>query len=304
MSVELDEKAVAKDTAPTDADLDAAANLESDKEPEAIINDEKPPEKLPDEDKGGGEPKEGDKSDSSLVDEDLNRGEDEPTDNTERSRLGRRVAGVEGKIDELVSSLSNFLTAQQRIMESPPKDKNLEHLEDVDDDLPITKKELEGYLNQREQGRRKEATDYLKGYVASVYTHLKGETDKAVADEVLTELDDSAKYPRRTNSPTADSYRNYLEATTAVLRRKTAKGLAKENPLDKNSEKKGEGLKISGEAKMPAAREPVLPELDSAAKDFLKWVGDKGGSIKMSEADIKDALSKPLLTGKKDARSV
>jgi len=290
---------------PTDAELEAVANLETDDSNKAVPDkepDEKEPdgEKEPDDDKVPDGDKESDKVDEpekKAPDEDIDpdKVEDEPKSNTDRSRLGRRVAGMERQINDLVGAINKFVAVQGQ-----PKDIKPDEVE-LDLDEPLTLRQMQDYFAKESQRRVEDSKSYTSSYVKTVW-QLGQDEDDATLDEIAKELDDTTTYHRWSNDPTVDAERNYNRAARTVLARKLeAVAKRKESPLDKNKNKEKVPTKTGADTKVPE-REAKLPELDGDAKDFLKYIA-KGGKG-FTEDDIRDALSRDIHSGKKDMRNI
>lgn len=290
---------------PTDADLDAAANLD-DKvvEPEKKIEPEKEPEpvKEPDNDdppgkekEPEGEPEKKESEKEIEPDDDSDKEVDEPKSNVDRSRLGRRVAGMERQINDLVGAIDRLVA----LKEQRPKD--MEPEPEPDPDEPLTLRQMERVITAREQKRVQDSRNYTASYVKTVW-QLGQEEDDATLDEIAKELDDTATYHRLSNDAVVDAERNYHKAAKAIYaRRLAAVSKKKESPLERNKDKMELHTKTGAETRVPA-REAKLPELDDDAKDFLKYVA-KGGKG-FTEDDIREALNKEIHAGKKDMRNI
>jgi len=273
--------------------LEAVANLETD-DSNKVVPDKEPDKKEPDGDK------ESDKVDEPAKKEpdediDLDKVEDEPKSNTDRSRLGRRVAGMERQINDLVGAINKFVAVQGQ-----PKDIKPDEVE-LDLDEPLTLRQMQDYFAKESQRRVEDSKSYTSSYVKTVW-QLGQDEDDATLDEIAKELDDTTTYHRWSNDPTVDAERNYNRAARTVLARKLeAVAKKKESPLDKNKNKEKVPTKTGADTKVPE-REAKLPELDGDAKDFLKYIA-KGGKG-FTEDDIRDALSRDIHSGKKDMRNI
>ena len=189
-------------------------------------------------------------------------------ENAEKSKLGRKVAAMERNFNMFMEEMRQFATA------TAPKKAEVEE----DDDTPLTKKDVERYLEERSTKKALEEKAYSNKYITKMVT-LTEELDETVLDEVLTEVD--SKYnKKRTGNPDMDAQLDYLEAYNGILARKSGK---KSNPLEKNKDKKVKGLGISGEEKNSVSSKKEIA-LDHEAAAFAKQMG-------LSPEEIEDALS-------------
>lgn len=203
------------------------------------------------------EPLEGDKEEEKVP--------VEPTDNRERSNLGRKVAALETTIAEFIQAQTEAIKPTQEV-EQPDLD--------LDGDIPLTKKDLDNYF----ANQSKEKTRYNTSYLNQVSKIGLDDSDD-LFNSVLVEME-TGKYNAYTGDAVRDAEVNYLKATKAVL---SVKGDTKVNPLNKNTGKQTKGLGINGDTRVEN-KTAALPELDEHAKSYAKKMG-------MSEAEIRSALS-------------
>ena len=186
---------------------------------------------------------------------------DEPLDNAERSRLGRRFSKLEqdfmetkqmlGRMEELLQTRE---TPARREEDRPP-----EYITTPDD--------LDKYLEIRQLKEAARQTEYARSYIGTVKTLP---TDD-IHDEVLKEMleDNVSAYLRHTGDPRRDAQINYRLAKAAVLEKKIAAQRAKPN-VKGDKEHGATGVTATSRVS-PPPKETV--ELDEWSKKFVKAVG-------------------------------
>jgi hypothetical protein len=214
---------------------------------------------------------------------------EEPEDNAERSKLGRRVSSLQ----EEISSLKSLLLEQQRQPQSIPEydDVKLKEEEfDMDPDEPLTLRDLE--KREAYKAQQEERANQL--YNNSYSNFIQQMSGNDLHDEICEELKANFNV-RRTTDGFADAEVNYLNAKTAVLERKMSElsKPQKSSPLSKN--KGGEETPLGGPTDTqnppPASS---MPKMDSYAEDFIKYHEKRGKPI--SEERVKKALDGPTPT--------
>jgi len=147
---------------------------------------------------------------------------DEPLDNKERSRLGRRMSKFEQEFWEVKGTLSRL--EQMLMMQNEPRQTYVQSPAADDDDDPdriLTVRELRDL--QTKESRKKEeqlqrySADYLRA-VKSMYTE-DPENHAMIEKELLTNL---AEYPTWSNrkDAKADAIANYYKARGKVIEAK------------------------------------------------------------------------------------
>lgn len=197
----------------------------------------------------------------------------EPTDNRERSALGRRTSYVEERVDTLDSKLDEILAA----IELGKKPETPE-----DEDSFITKGDLKSYMEKNDGDKVEVKARYDKDYIRAISKLGAGEDSDEVFDAILTELNTTYNQTYSKDA-SQDALINYFKASRAIY----GKTEVKKNPLIKNKKKTGGGLSVGGDTTIKPKEAP-LPELDEYARDFAKATG-------MSDEDIRKALaSEPI----------
>lgn len=232
--------------APTNAELDSAAeNVDESTESEEVVTTEVTKEEVVEEKK-------------------------EEVDNAERSRLGRKVATLESKLDELV----NLIKSETR--RAP------EAVEEVDEDGFLTRKELYAEISRIKKDEETKANKYNSDYINAI-TDFSMEEDEDTFNEIVAEIDKTANKKFIGNAE-IDAQKHYLSAAKVVLNRKLKENSTKKNPL-----KGGTGAVEFGGASVSKGKEVTMPDLDDSAKDLLKYINRSAKP--MSEDDVKLAFA-------------
>ena len=265
-------------------DLDRAAD---EGQPDPTLAEETPTEETPAEEET---PKE-EAPEEEPVEETTEDEPDEPVDNADRSKLGRRVSAIESSIQTLVDELRTIMKPAGK--EEPPEE---DLLSDEDDDEYVTKKTLTGFYQKlrmqetREADRVKSETDKYNNDYNSVFQELGKTVDAELHTEVLQEMKAHHNF-KRSNSGVLDAELNYLKAKDAVLQKKSA---GPKNPLDKNKGKDAQNLGSPSDTIVTGKADTPL-KLDKYAEAFYSWT--KSTPLPMSEDSVKKALDGNARTG-------
>lgn len=275
------EKAATQDAPITDAELDKAA--EEIEEP--VAEAPEVPEK---EEQGEAQEAEVDEvheEESSEEQEDDLDEEPPKTDNAARSRLGRRVAGLEDKINQVLQNIQTMSSAQATKVPEP------EVPEEIDLDMPATIREFEAYQAKKAEQAAQDVRYYQTNYVKSVYDMGKEVVSRDIYNETLKEMDNNTEYNiRHTGDPKVDAKLNFMAAYSAILTKQLKSGPTKKNPLDKNEGKRSAGDTGSvATGKNTGSRAASKVELDADARDFLSELKSRGG-LTLTEEDVEAAL--------------
>ncbi len=215
-----------------------------------------------------------------------------PADHGERSRLGRKVAAMfkkQDRIEEILEKLSTIvedrLTTNQQpsSMEAPTI---TETEEDTEDFTFLTKKDLDRYLEMREQQKLQASKQYENNYIKTV-KELSSRVTPEEHEEIVQEMMANFNI-RYSDDPIADAERNYLKAERSLLRKKLAKS-KKENPLKGDKPRAPLGV---AKGQRTQEKSVVLPDLDPDARDFLEYIRRKEGD-EAAEKYHKSLLKKP-----------
>lgn len=220
---------------------------------------------------------------------------EEPTDNAERSRLGRRMKSLEDSLSQLLTKLDtipNQANAAQPQANAPAKyddsymERELQAAIDqgIIPDTIITPMDQLRVDNYRAQVEEKRSLEYQRGYI-DVLKGFGGNTDNALHDEIVAELFrvESPYNQRRYGDPAVDAHLNYLEAKAAILEGKMT------TPTSKNVFKGKQGTAPTGNHVSTTVQpgEDAAMKLDEVSLQFIKSQG-------MSEESVRNALKAPL----------
>jgi len=185
---------------------------------------------------------------------------EEPEDNSERSKLGRKVA----EIAQAVNYLQSLMTQNQKQEEADP-------LDSVDDDAPLTKAEVEKYLQLREQRAQEQQATYANSYQRGVI-RAGLEMSEEEHNDVLKTID-TLPNRSRTGNPELDAKLDFAAAENRVLRQKVAKSKQPKNPLEKNKDKEPDAPLGGGAETRNASKPRQMPKLDKAAAALVAYHG-------------------------------
>lgn len=196
----------------------------------------------------------------------------------ESSRLGRRLSAMEERMDAFLNQAERLVTPRDEIVE------------EIDPDMPVTLKEVEAYINRKEETKRTGRVNYESAYVRSVAKLSDGE-DGEFADKVMDEMEANFNTEYSIDGG-RDAEVNWLKASNAVLRQ----GSQKKNPL---KGKKPKGALGVGGADVVTTREFQIPELDDAAKHLL-------ANSNLTDEQVERALGSKKLysSGERNAKNV
>jgi hypothetical protein len=210
----------------------------------------------------------------------------EPSDNADRSKLGRKVKfmedslnGIKESIDDRMDRIEQMLTKNQQ--PEPYK----EDFEDEDDEeIILTKKEfkeqMQSFMTEQQTQKTDSQAQYEKGYLSTI-KQLGAEEESedefnAIYDEMMTNFNN-----KLSDNPEMDAERNWLKATKSVLKKQAAQPIKKENPLKGRKPKAPLGKGSTDTVPKSAS---AVPELDDVAAEFIKKTG-------MSDELVADALN-------------
>ncbi len=226
---------------------------------------------------------------------------EEPTDNAERSRLGRRLKSLEDGLNKL---LARFETPT-------PTPQQQEQVAQVPDNVTYDKSFMKSQIEAAIQSGRipetivtpedqytvnefiGEVRNYMNKQFAVGYINmlkspsLKGDTPDDIHAEVVAELQNvqSPFNLRRYDNPKLDAQLNYLEAKNAVLTKRLATGTKPESVFKgKPKDSPPTGTSVSTRTTTVTDE---LPPLDEASQDFIKRTG-------MSVESVKSALKEEM----------
>jgi hypothetical protein len=180
----------------------------------------------------------------------------------ENSRLGRKVARLEGTIAELSDNLRSFLAQSQGTQQS---------------DIPeyiTTADDVEKILSHREQKIQAEQQKYESEYKFQL-NQFSGE--ETLHQEIVNEMMANFNV-KRTSMGRIDAEINYNKAKASLLSKK----MASPRPNVKSENSTATALGVSGKSDVSTPKTPV--KLDPVAEKFAKYMG-------MTDDQIRNALS-------------
>lgn len=194
--------------------------------------------------------------------------DDEDNEEDNVSLLKDKISSLERTIGGLSSTVDRFIEASTKTLKSDDID--------LDNNMPITAKEINKILDNREKHTLSEKNKYEKNYIETIRdigSKKKDSWNKAVIKELEQ---NNSKYLKHTGYPEADAKINYSEAEKAVILRSGKVNLkldstkAPLNPKFKNKvdvKKVGNNVNLDNHAKKLIAK---LGLNDDKVKNYLQ----------------------------------
>ena len=193
-----------------------------------------------------------------------------PTDQKERSQLGRTLAALHRRLDEFDQRDADRGEQIDKLLEAI-KAKNEPEFED-DDDVPLTRSQLKAIMKEEREAEIEQTQKLSKKYHQD-YGLKWAELAKNLSDEeynfLMAEAEEM-KYDPSDNGA-VDAAVNFKEAQVRYYKKQLG---TRTNPLDKNKPKNIGTVKTQ---KVPD-REIALPKLDEAAQSYLNYVSREDGA--------------------------
>lgn len=184
---------------------------------------------------------------------------DEPEDNAARSKLGRKVQYLETQLEQALGVIQKF--------QAPPAEPE----DEIDDDMPVTKADIEKIIEQRETQKQQQAALYSDNY-RNTTIRLGLDLEEAEHAEILKSID-SLQNPSRTGDPVIDAEVNFLKAQTAVYQKRLKAKSVPQNPLNKNKDVDPEAPLGGGAETKTSTRPRRMPKLDAQSQELIKHYG-------------------------------
>jgi hypothetical protein len=187
---------------------------------------------------------------------------DEPVDNKERSRLGRRFTQLEsefGGIKETLTRMEQMLASPQSLPSVPPED-------EYDSDKILTVGEFEKYERTKREKEERRQISYKNTYVQTIkILATDHELHSEIEKELLTNV---ADYPTHTGhqNPIHDARVNYRLARAAVIEKKYS--VPKPNVRGGTNAATG----VTATTRTQSSPKPVV-KLDETTSKFAKAMG-------------------------------
>lgn len=243
-----DEKTVAEEA--TDENLDAAwkaANTEEETKTEEVETktetktEEKPPEEKPASAEAKGEETE------------------EVLDHKESSRLGRKVKGLESRLDQILARLEPKSAETHEQIEEP--------------DVITTPEDVRRVIQADVERSRTAKADYERTYLKQIDS-LKTAEDDGLHDEIVAEMLKNHNVMYDIKNPSADARVNYAEAKASVL---TNRYSGKTPRVPDRAKSETSPVQPAASASRTTAKPYTMPKLDEEARQFLGHIAKKEG---------------------------
>lgn len=228
---------------------------------------------------------------------------EEPADNAERSRLGRRMKTLEDTLSEIKGLLKSGPQTAQPQAQQPAATQPEANMTFDDSYIqrqidaaveqgiipatimsPTDQWKVNQFVgNVQAHMNRQYATNYVNTLQSA---ELKGATPDDVHNEVVAELNrlESPFNLRRYDNPLVDARMNYLEAKAAILEKKMA--TTTPGNVFKGQKPGGPATGTNVTTRTATVAETPI-QLDEAAQDFIKRTG-------MSDESVKTALKSDM----------
>lgn len=228
---------------------------------------------------------------------------DEPVDNAERSRLGRRMKQMEEDFKTSQQLLLDEIKALRGEKPQPQENAVPENVTYNDAfiqsqlDMAVEKGLIPStIITPQDQVKVNNFISNLQNEMGSQYSNkylgvlkspsLKGQTPDDIHAEVIAELQryESPFNQRRYDNPVLDARLNYLEAKESILMKRLSEGKPANVFKGKPKNAPATGTSVSTKT---ATVTDELPALDETSMDFIKRSG-------MSVESVKNALKEPM----------
>ncbi len=200
----------------------------------------------------------------------------------ERSGFGRRLSAMEKDAQDRNDRLESVLNRIESLTGNSRSNSATEDVDDVDDDVPITKSEIRKMLREDKESEIKETSRYSQNYLRQ-FNKLGRMEDPEYYDSIFKEMEKNFNN-KLTGNPMVDAELNYDKAEKALLKKTLASSIRK-NPLKGN--KPDGALGVGGDTTTVTKGSFVLPKLDEHATAFMAYAKKNN----MSEKRIEKALS-------------
>jgi hypothetical protein len=200
-----------------------------------------------------------------------------PVDHVKRSDLGRKVSAMHRRQDDVDSRLDKILKALEAQTNLATTKDSPDPLDALDPDEPMTKAEIDRYLEARERKAQEQTSYYDKTYL-NTFNQLSATLSEAEAEAIVEEMKVMSYNP--TKDPEKDAEVNFLKAERAYLRKQLAKPKGKVSPITGDKVKSPIGTVTSQKT---VAKDVNLPKLDAAGASYLAFVEREDGIDRANE---------------------
>lgn len=206
-------------------------------------------------------------------------GVEEPVDNKERSRLGRRFTQLETEFKqqrETLARMEQMLASPHALPSAPPED-------EFDSDKILTVGEFEKYEQRKREKAERQQAEYRSVYIQTIKSlSTDPEMHSEIEKELLTNV---AEYPTHTGhkNPMHDARVNYRLARAAVIEKKFA--VTKPNVRGGNNAATG----VTATTRTQAAPKKIV-KLDEVTAKFARAMGHSEDSDFVQKSVTRDDL--------------
>jgi len=205
--------------------------------------------------------------------------EQKAEEHKERSELGRKVKGIESRLDTELFAVNDKL--DQLLA------KDVEDPEEDEDEIPRSRKELDDYMDKKFQARERASKDTDTKYNTDYQTAIGQFSEEEDYGEICKELEANFNI-RKSDNGDVDGQLNYLKASKSFYKKKASGKDDKTNPLKGKDNDLPLGTPPGGDEEID--KEEAMPKLDAYAQDYMKKTG-------MSEESVKKAMKGELPLG-------
>jgi hypothetical protein len=200
---------------------------------------------------------------------------DSERDNAENSRLGRKVAALWTRFDEMKPVMDKVAEALEKLHTAPPKqEQDEDHFITLAQAKQITDAQVKEAIKAREQAD----LSYQKNYASTIIS-LGTELEDAEYEGIVKEMESNWN-KRYSDDPVADAQRNFYSAERVFLRRQLAVKPAAEKKIPKGDLPSGAKIATAQAAEKVKVKDNPLPRLDAAAQAYLDYVERMDGKDK------------------------
>ena len=197
-----------------------------------------------------------------------------PVDHKERSDLGRKISAIHRRQDDSDARFDRVMKVLEAQAALTTKRAELDPIDDLDPNEPMTKGEMERWFEVRERKAKEKSTSYDTEYL-NTFNELSTTLTKEESDAVVDEMKVLSYNP--SNNAAKDAEINFYRAERAYLRKQLAKPKGKVSPITGDKTHAALGTVTSQKV---VTKDVTLPKLDANAASYLAFVEREDGSDK------------------------
>jgi hypothetical protein len=184
----------------------------------------------------------------------------EPTDNAERSKLGRKVDAMWKRFDEQKGTFEKMTEVLEAMIEerNKPADVDSESLITASEAERLAEEKFNKLINKQSADREKYEKGYLDQLVLISADYEPDEYD-AIQNIMMEKFN-----KRHSDNPSFDAHKNFRDAEVAFLR-------SNKKVVPKGKVPAGAKIATTGAEKVKKKTNP-LPKLDAAAQAYINYV--------------------------------